>query len=87
MEDSQTHEILNVLEELRRVRPTLRFGQLVATVAMQARGPVKSATWDVEDPQFLLAARDFLENLKRIDPEAFADRVPARQVEREKVAA
>lgn len=87
MEDNQTRAILDVLAELRRIRPTLRFGQLVATVAMQARGPVKSATWDVEDPQFLQAASDFLENLKRIDPEPSADRVPARQVEREKVAA
>ena len=79
MEDNLTPQILDVMEELRRVQPSLRFGQLVATVAMQARGPIKSATWDVEDEQFLQAASAFLENLRSIDPQLLAGRTTEKE--------
>jgi hypothetical protein len=52
------------VEDLRRVRarhPDWRLGQLVANIAMFARGPVESAVWDVEDAELSAAAKGHLE--------------------------
>ena len=49
-----------VLEELAKLYPDWRFGQLVANVACWAREPTAEAVWDVEDAEFLRAAEDHL---------------------------
>ena len=63
MEESE--RILEVLAEILRLNPSQRFGQLVANISFLAKGPIKSATYDVEDKEFLEAASSYLGNLKR----------------------
>ena len=80
-------QILHVLDEIGRLNPSVRFGQLVVNISHAANGWTKSAAWDVEDEGFLEAARSYLNDLKRIDPQLLAGHVPAPPQEREKVAA
>jgi hypothetical protein len=65
MKDNTKEKILAVMEKLFEEQPDMRFGQMVGSLALFARGPVKSATWDVEDEEFLVAANRHLENLRR----------------------
>lgn len=76
-------QISEVLEEISRLNPSMRFGQLIVNISYLARGWTKSAPWDVEDEEFLKAATSYLENLRRIDRSSSAAPVVAR----EKVAA
>jgi len=83
-------QIADILNEIRQLNPSLRFGQLVVNISYLARGWAKSAAWDVEDNEFLIAATSYLESLKRIDTSAFASPAPVKHVqekEREVVAA
>ena len=83
-------QITLVLEEIRYLNPSLRFGQLVVNISYLAKGWTKSAAWDVEDSEFLNAAVSYLESLKRIDTDALTTSVPvmhAQEKEREAVAA
>ncbi len=76
-------QISEVLGEINRLNPSVRFGQLVVNISCMARGWTKSAAWDVEDEEFLKAATSYLDNLRRA-----GRRNPAAQaVEKEKVAA
>ncbi len=59
-------QISEVLEEIGRLNPSMRFGQLVVNISYMARGWTKSAPWDVEDEEFLKAATSYLENLRRV---------------------
>ena len=82
--------IADVLNEIRQLNPSLRFGQLVVNISYLARGWTKSAPWDVEDVEFLKAATSYLENLKRVDTSAFVSPVGvknAQEKERETIAA
>ena len=54
-------QIAQTLVELHSMIPTMRFGQLVLTVATSARGPNVESTYDVTDEEFLEAARRLLE--------------------------
>lgn len=56
--------IFEVLEEISRLNPTMRFGQLVVNISYMARGWTKSAPWDVEDEEFLKAAQEHLTQLQ-----------------------
>ena len=56
-------ELLEVLAELRKALPSMRFGQLIANMATVARGDVPGATWEVEDSELLAAAKWQLERL------------------------
>jgi hypothetical protein len=59
-------EILQVLEELSKCCPEVRFGQLIANLSYLAKGPTNEAIWDVEDEELLVAARKHLaERLNR----------------------
>ena len=53
-------EILHMLEALSKCCPEVRFGQLVANLSYLAKGPTNEAIWDVEDGEFLAAARKHL---------------------------
>ena len=57
-------EILETIADVLEKQPDIRFGQLVASLALFAKGPVKSATWDVEDDELLTAAKRHLESLR-----------------------
>jgi len=54
-------EVLSVIDELSTVYPDWRIGQLVANIATLAKGPTVESIWDVEDEEFLAAAKSHLE--------------------------
>jgi hypothetical protein len=56
---------MRILEELSEACPEYRFGQMIANLAMLARGDAEGAVWDMEDEELLLAARKHLENWSR----------------------
>ncbi len=76
-------QIFEVLEEIGRLNPIMRFGQLVVNISYMARGWTKPAPWDVEDEEFLKAATSYLEDLRRVGQRSQA----APAVEKEKVTA
>lgn len=76
-------QISEVLSEIIRLNPSVRFGQLVVNISYMARGWTKSAPWDVEDEEFLKAATSYLENLRHVG----RGNPTAQAVERETVAA
>ena len=67
-----TQQILTALQELHESYPSWRFGQLVANISFFAKGPIKSAVWDVEDEEFLKAAQDHLARAQEEQREAVA---------------
>ncbi|WP_337174726.1 hypothetical protein [Paludisphaera sp.] len=60
MLDPRRRELLSVLEELSEVCPEYRLGQLMANLAMLARGDEEGAIWNLEDDELLQAARKLL---------------------------
>ena len=69
MEDRD--EVLQVLEGLSKCCPEVRFGQLIANLSYLAKGPTNEATWDVEDEELLVAARQHLvKRLSRQSPQS-----------------
>ena len=54
-------QVLKVLEELSERYPDMRIGQLVANFSSLAKGPTPEAIYDVEDEEFLQAARKHLD--------------------------
>lgn len=65
MSNTTQKQILTLMEDLLEEQPDMRFGQMVASLALFARGPLKSATWDVEDEELLKAAQRHLQNLQQ----------------------
>lgn len=57
MTDRESAELLACLGELRRAWPEVRFGQLIANLAVVARGTEPGAVWDMEDEELLTAAK------------------------------
>jgi hypothetical protein len=57
--------VLRILEELSEACPEYRFGQMVANLAMLARGDAEGAVWDMEDEELIAAARKHLEDWSR----------------------
>lgn len=57
MTDRENAELLAYLAELRRAWPEVRFGQLIANLAVVARGTESGAVWDMEDEELLAAAK------------------------------
>jgi hypothetical protein len=60
MIDTTRHELLKLIEELSAVCPEYRFGQLVLNLAFLAREDGDRLAWDVEDAEFVQAARKHL---------------------------
>lgn len=79
MSEETTSRIAAVLTELHRELPSMRFGQLVLTVAHAAHGPTPDAAYEVEDDAFLEAAQRLLERRRR---EQATPVQPAGQVKR-----
>jgi hypothetical protein len=48
-------ELLSRLGELSRACPEMRFGQLIANLAVVARGTEPGAVWEMEDQELLAA--------------------------------
>jgi hypothetical protein len=57
---AERNEVLHALEELSEVCPEYRLGQMIANLAMLARGDAEGAIWDIEDAELLAAARKHL---------------------------
>jgi hypothetical protein len=55
MSDSAHADLLSRLGELRRALPEMRFGQLIANLAVVARGTEPGAVWEMEDEELLAA--------------------------------
>ena len=55
-------DILRELPNLIEHTPELRFGQLIANLAVIAREPTTEAVWDVEDDEMLAAVRSHIED-------------------------
>lgn len=53
------------LVELRGICPEMRFGQLLATVAMLAEDETGHSLWDVDDAEFGAALERFAADLAR----------------------
>ncbi len=56
MIDTDRSEVLRALEELSEACPEYRLGQMIANLAMLARGDAEGAIWDMEDAELLAAA-------------------------------
>ena len=56
MSNGALPELLNRLKELSRACPEMRFGQLIANLAVVARGTDPGAVWEMEDEELLAAA-------------------------------
>ena len=57
MTDRETAELWENLRELRLQFPEMRLGQLIANLAVVARGTDPGAVWDMEDEELLSAAK------------------------------
>jgi hypothetical protein len=55
MSDHVRTELLARLGDLSLACPEMRFGQLIANLAVVARGIEPSAVWDMEDEELLAA--------------------------------
>jgi hypothetical protein len=55
MSISPRAELLSRLGELSRECPEMRFGQLIANLAVVARGTEPGAVWEMEDDELLAA--------------------------------
>ena len=58
-------EILRLLADLVEQAPEVRFGQLIANLAVIARGPEPEAVWDMEDDELLAALKSHIEDFER----------------------
>ena len=50
-------DILRAMADLIDHNPDLRFGQLIANLAVIARGPTPESIWDMEDDELLEAIK------------------------------
>jgi hypothetical protein len=60
MIDPLRKEVLRALEELSEACPDYRFGQMIANLAMLARGDEEGAIWEMDDEESLAASRKHL---------------------------
>jgi hypothetical protein len=60
MIEPERGELLRALAELIEACPEYRFGQMIANLAMLARGDDPGALWNLEDAELLAAARKHL---------------------------
>ncbi len=61
MTDSVRHDVLQALGELSTEFSEWRLGQMIANLAVIARGASTEAIWDVEDEELLAAIHSQLE--------------------------
>ncbi len=64
MSSSARVDLLSRLGELSRACPEMRFGQLIANLAVVARGTEPGAVWEMEDEELLAAVNWQLEELQ-----------------------
>ena len=64
MTNETRSEILKLIRELSEHCPDVRFGQLVTNIAYLAKGAAKESVWNVEDEEFLEAAKKHLKEFQ-----------------------
>jgi hypothetical protein len=57
MTERERAELLSELGVLNRLCPEMRFGQLIANLAVVARGTEPGAVWEMEDEELLAAVK------------------------------
>jgi len=57
--------LLHRLEEVRRLCPEMRLGQLLATVGMLGEDSTGRPLWDIDDPELSAAVERFAHDLSR----------------------
>jgi hypothetical protein len=57
MTNPMREDVLHALGELSVIFPDWRLGQMIANLAVVARGATGEAVWDVEDEELLAAIR------------------------------
>jgi len=57
--------LLGRLEEVHQLCPDMRFGQLIATIALLAEDATGRSLWDLEDQEFESALEHFEADLSR----------------------
>lgn len=62
--DIQTSLLLR-LDEVRRLRPELRLGQLFATLGLLGEDATGRSLWDIEDDELAVALERLAEDLAR----------------------
>jgi hypothetical protein len=62
--DHQTH-LLQRLDEIHRLCPDLRVGQLMATVGLLGEDATGRSLWDIEDDQLAVALEKLADDLAR----------------------
>ncbi len=60
--------LLSQIDEVRARCPELRFGQLIATIAMLAEDETGQSLWDIDDADFAAALERFAADLARREP-------------------
>jgi hypothetical protein len=64
MINAMRRDVLRLLGELSEAAPDVRLGQLIANLSYLARGPAGESIWDMEDDEWLAAARKHLADLR-----------------------
>jgi hypothetical protein len=62
--DNQAH-LLHRLDEVRKLCPDMRLGQLMATIGLLGEDATGRSLWDIEDEQFATALERFADDLGR----------------------
>ena len=57
--------ILHRLDEVRRLSPQMRLGQLLATLGLLGEDTTGRSLWDIEDDELGVALERFADDLKR----------------------
>lgn len=60
-------EMVEKLVELRQLSPDIRFGQLLANIALLVEDRTEQTLWDIEDPQLLEVIQEHRDDLARRD--------------------
>jgi len=57
--------VLHRLEDIRRLSPEMRLGQLLATIGMLGEDSTGRSLWDIEDNELAAAVERFANDLAR----------------------
>jgi hypothetical protein len=81
--DTTRDELLSTLDELGRLFPDWRLGQMLANLAMAAGHAESGAVWDLEDSEAIMAARRLVDRHARrqaIEPNKTLESTVATQL-------
>ncbi len=68
MTNPEREDLLRALGELSAAFPDWRFGQMIANLAVVARGATTESIWDVEDDELIAAIHRQLARRQPLEP-------------------